>query len=65
MKIKIGNNNKIKDSNIGDNNTIKKEDNTNQVLIDIFVGLIVTVIGGLILYFITKQYQWCIKYILK
>lgn len=57
MKIKIGNNNKIKDSNIGDNNTIKKEDNTNQVLIDIFVGLIVTVIGGLILYFITKQYQ--------
>lgn len=57
MKIEIRNNNKIKNSNIGDNNMIKKEDKPNQIIVDIFVGLIVTVIGGLMLYFITKYYQ--------
>lgn len=56
MKVEIGNSNNIKDSNIGDNNKIKKEDKPNHTVIDILVGIIVTVIGGLVLYFITKNY---------
>ena len=50
MKLEIGNKNKIKNSNIGDNNKIEKEN----ILIDILVGLFVTIVGGIILYFITK-----------
>lgn len=54
MKIEIGNKNKIKNSNIGSNNKIENEKNSNKILIDILVGLFVTIIGGIILYFITK-----------
>ena len=54
MKLEIGNKNKIKNSNIGDNNKIEKEDKGKNILIDILVGLFVTIVGGIILYFITK-----------
>lgn len=55
MKISIGSNNKIKNSNIGTNNKIEKDENNEKnILIDIFVGIFVAVVGGLILYFITK-----------
>lgn len=54
MKIEIGNKNKIKNYNIGDNNKIEKEDKGKNILIDILVGLFVTIVGGIILYFITK-----------
>ena len=62
MRIEIGNKNKIKNSNIGIGNKIKKEDKSKQIIIDIFVGLFVTVIGGLILYYLTRfnfQYEFC------
>ncbi len=54
MRIEIGNKNKIKNSNIGICNKIKKEDKSKQIIIDILAGLFVTVIGGLILYYFTK-----------
>lgn len=54
MKIEIGNRNKIKNSNIGKNNKIESEKNSNKILIDILVGLFVTIVGGIILYFITN-----------
>lgn len=54
MKLEIGNKNKIKNSNIGDNNKIEKEDKGKNILIDILVGLFVSIVGGIILYFITK-----------
>ncbi len=53
MKIEIGNNNKIKNSNIGNGNAINKDKKTN-VIIDVLVGLFVTIVGGLIIYYITK-----------
>lgn len=54
MKIEIGNKNKIKKSNVGINNKIEKdESNGKNFLIDIFVGIFVAVVGGIILYFIT------------
>lgn len=52
MKIKIGNGNKIKNSNVGKNNKIEREQMTNKILIDILVGLFITIVGGIILYFI-------------
>ncbi len=55
MKISIGNNNKIKNSNIGTNNKIEKDESKGKnFLIDVLVGIFVTVVGGIILYFITK-----------
>lgn len=53
MKVNIGNKNKIKNSNIGTNNTINKEQKKNY-LTEIIVGIIITVVGGIIIYFITK-----------
>lgn len=53
MKINIKNNNKIKNSNIGRENTIeknKKENNTIKLLCEIITGIIITVVGGYILY---------------
>jgi len=53
MKIEIRDNNKIDNSNIGKNNSIKKEDEKNNIvklIVEIIVGIIVTVIGGYILY---------------
>lgn len=53
MKIKINNNNKINNSNIGSGNTIEKnkeENNIIKLLWEIIVGIIVTVVGGYILY---------------
>jgi len=52
MKINIGDKNKIKDSNIGTNNKIVRSDKN--ILTEVFVGIIIAVIGGFILYFITK-----------
>lgn len=55
MKISLGNNNKIKNSNIGTNNKLEKDESKGKsVSIDILVGIFVTVVGGIILYFITK-----------
>lgn len=55
MKIEIGNKNKIKKSNIGTNNKIEKDESKGKsILVDILVGIFVTVVGGIILYFITK-----------
>lgn len=53
MKIEIGNKNKIKKSNIGTSNKILNgEPNNKKIPTDIIVGILVTVIGGIILYFI-------------
>lgn len=54
MRIEVGNKNKIKNSNIGANNKIQKDDKGKNILIDILVGLFVTIIGGLALYYLTK-----------
>lgn len=51
MKIEIGNKNKIKKSNIGNNNSINK---SNNILIDILTGLFITIVGGVIVYLLTK-----------
>ena len=53
MRIEIGDKNKIKNSNIGNNNTINKDDKSKKI-VDIIVGILVTVVGGLILYHLTK-----------
>ena len=53
MEIEIRDNNKIDNSNIGKNNSIKKEDEKNNIvklIVEIIVEIIVTVIGGYILY---------------
>ena len=53
MKINIENKNKIKNSNIGENNIIHNNDEKNNILkivIEVCTGIIVTVIGGYILY---------------
>lgn len=54
MKVEIRNGNKIKNSNIGKNNKIESEKTSNKILIDILVGLFVTIVGGIILYFVTN-----------
>lgn len=55
MKINIGNDNKIKNSNIGTNNKMKKDENKGEkIFIEILIGIFVTVVGGIILFFITK-----------
>ncbi len=52
--VHIGDSNKIESSNVGINNKIEKdESNGKNILIDIFVGIFVAVVGGIILYFIT------------
>lgn len=51
MTTKIGNNNKIKKSIIGNNNTIKpKEKTLLNKIIEIIIGLVITVIGAYIIY---------------
>lgn len=53
MKIKIGNKNTLNNSNIGENNKIELEKNNNKfvsIIIEITIGIIVTVIGGYLLY---------------
>ena len=53
MKINIENKNKIENSNIGENNIIHNNDEKNNILkivIEVCTGIIVTVIGGYILY---------------
>lgn len=56
MKVEIGNNNKINNSNIGKNNINKIEvKDSNEIWIQIVVGIFVTVVGGYILYLITKS----------
>lgn len=54
MKIEIGDKNKIKNSNIGVDNKIEKEENGKSILIDILVGLLITIVGGIALYLITE-----------
>lgn len=51
-KIKIGNNNKIKNSNFGihTESKLKKE----SILKQILVGVVVAVIGGVLVWWITK-----------
>lgn len=53
MKIKIENNNKIKNSNIGENNIIGKDSDNNfgkKYFIEIIVGVIIAVISGFIIF---------------
>lgn len=53
MKIKIKDNNKIINSNIGSGNIIEKsteENNFTKYLCEIIVGIIVAVVGGYLLY---------------
>ena len=53
MKINIESNNKIENSNIGTDNVIhnnKEKNGILKIIIEICVGIIVTVIGGYILY---------------
>lgn len=53
MKVDIQNNNTIENSNIGRNNIINNSDDKAKVwkvMIEIGIGIIVTVIGGYILY---------------
>lgn len=53
MKINIENKNKIENSNIGENNVIHNNDEKNnifKIVIEVCTGIIVTVIGGYILY---------------
>ena len=54
MKIKISDNNKIENSNIGINNKFEREEKGKKILIDILVGLFVTIAGGIAVYFLTK-----------
>ena len=54
MKIEIGDKNKIKNSNIWNYNTINNDYKSKNVVVYIIVGILVTVIGGLILYHLTK-----------
>ena len=55
MSVKLGNNNKIDDSIIGDNNS-QGGSNSSGIVKDIVVGLIVTIAGGLILSFILSLF---------
>lgn len=53
MKINIEDKNKIENSNIGKNNVIHNNDEKNnfvKIVIEVCTGIIVTVIGGYILY---------------
>lgn len=53
MKIEIGNDNEIKDSNIGNNNTIDKgteESFWKKYIVPIIIGVLTTVIAGFILF---------------
>lgn len=53
MKIEIENNNKIKNSNIGENNIIGKENEKNflkKYIIEIIVGVVIAVISGFIIF---------------
>ncbi len=50
MSIKIGNGNTINKSKIVEDNSRSKENNTSKILI----GIIITVVGGIILIFVGK-----------
>lgn len=53
MKIEIENNNKIKNSNIGENNIIGKDNEKNiweKYIIEIIVGVIIAVISAFIIF---------------
>ena len=63
MKIEIENNNKIKNSNIGENNIIGKENEKNflkKYIIEIIVGVVIAVISGFIIFIL--NWNWGIKY---
>ena len=52
MKINIGNNNEIKKSNIGQKNSNKNLEGNNflKIILEIIIGVLITVIGGYILF---------------
>lgn len=54
MKFEISNKNKIKNSNIGANNKIENESKAKNIIIDILVGLLITIVGGIVVYYLTK-----------
>lgn len=57
MKIEIGDNNEIKNSNIGENNSINtnsENDKLWKMIIEIIIGIIATVVGGYILF----KFKW-------
>lgn len=55
MKINIGDNNKIKESIIGNGNKKKAEENK---FVKIILELIITVIGGLIVGYCIYKFGW-------
>ena len=48
MSNRIENNNKIKNSIVGDNNTIKEK--KNNVIVDVIIGVVITIISAYIIY---------------
>ncbi len=59
MKIKIGNKNKIKDSNIGCDNKIENTNKENSKKFNfwtmVFIPIVVAVIAGIIIWLITEN----------
>lgn len=54
MKINIGNNNKIKQSTIGNNNNKEDEMKLSKVIVEVIIGLIV----GLVVEFCIYKFGW-------
>ena len=55
MKTNIGDNNDIKSSAIGKNNSVKiEEEKKNKAIKEIIIGVVVTIVGGIILAFVIK-----------
>ena len=51
MKINIGNNNKIKNTIIGNNNNASKKNNkVFKIILDIIIGIIITLVSAYIIY---------------
>ncbi len=55
MGVNIGNNNKIKNSTIGNNNTQKQEENKK---LKIFLEVLVAVASGLIVGYLIYKFGW-------
>ena len=55
MGIKIGNNNKIKNSTIGNNNSVDKKENKIWIIIR---DILIAVIAGLIVAYLAYKFGW-------
>ena len=54
MKIDIGDNNKIENSNIGKNN----KQQSNKKLVEIIISIIITIVTGVIIAYIVYKLGW-------